>query len=87
MMGSAICPSLHRLLLPSLQGKEGLRSGTVVRVQCVPAYSLLLALNITHIDLFSLDIENAEVPVIQSFPFDKIHVEVSVFLKTLLPHS
>ncbi|XP_071525980.1 protein Star-like [Panulirus ornatus] len=59
-------------------GEEGLRSGTVVRVQCVPPYSLLLALNVTQVDLFSLDIENAEVPVLQAFPFDKIHVEVLV---------
>ncbi|XP_042208726.1 uncharacterized protein LOC121856996 [Homarus americanus] len=59
-------------------GEEGLKSGTVVEVQCVPPYSLLLALNVTQVDLFSLDIENAEVPVLMAFPFNEIHVEVLV---------
>lgn len=48
----------------------------MVEVNCVPAISILSALNVTQIDLFSLDIENAEVPVLQWFPFDRVHVEV-----------
>ncbi|KAF2364022.1 Methyltransferase FkbM [Trinorchestia longiramus] len=46
--------------------------------QCVPTRSLLIALNISHVDFFSLDIEMTEEPVLRSFPFDEISVDVWV---------
>ncbi len=39
---------------------------------CIPVYTLLLAIGNPSVDLFSLDIEGAELPVIKSIPFDKV---------------
>ena len=46
------------------------------RIQCFPLAAILRALNVTHVDYFSLDIEGAEYDVIKSFPFDDINVDV-----------
>lgn len=45
-------------------------------VECVPLYSLLLALNVTYIDYFSLDTEGSEINILQTIPFDKIQIDV-----------
>ncbi|CAL4236616.1 unnamed protein product, partial [Meganyctiphanes norvegica] len=45
-------------------------------VQCLPLGSLLLALNVTHVDFVSLDVEMAEVGVLEYFPWDNINVDV-----------
>ena len=45
-------------------------------VQCFPAYSLLLALNRTTIDYFSLDVEGSELQVLKTIPFDKVDIKV-----------
>ncbi|XP_046669334.1 uncharacterized protein LOC124360085 isoform X1 [Homalodisca vitripennis] len=50
------------------------RSG-YVDVQCFPIYSYLLALNITHVDYFSLDVEGDELDVLKTLPFDKVDIE------------
>ncbi|XP_047736021.1 uncharacterized protein LOC108677661 [Hyalella azteca] len=44
--------------------------------QCVPVSSLLLALNITHVDFFVLDVEQVEEKILFYFPFEKISVDV-----------
>lgn len=44
-------------------------------VQCFPLYSVMLALNRTHIDYFSLDVEGAEVYILKSIPFDKLKID------------
>jgi len=46
-----------------------------VDVQCYPLYSYLLALNVTTIDYFSLDVEGAELEVLKHIPFDKIDIK------------
>ncbi len=46
-------------------------------VQCVPLYSLLLALNRTVVDFLSLDIEGSEMDVLGTIPFDKLIFKVS----------
>lgn len=46
-----------------------------VDVQCFPLYTYLLALNITNVDYFSLDIEGDELEVLKTIPFDKINIE------------
>lgn len=45
-----------------------------VDVQCFPLYSYLLALNISRVDYFSLDIEGSELEVLETVPFDKIDI-------------
>ena len=47
-----------------------------VDVQCFPFYSILLALNIQHIDVFSLDVEGAEVLILDTVPFDKVDISM-----------
>ena len=47
-----------------------------VDVQCFPFYSILLALNIQHIDVFSLDVEGAEVLILDTVPFDKLDISM-----------
>ncbi|XP_026286368.1 protein Star [Frankliniella occidentalis] len=51
------------------------RSG-FVDVQCFPLYSFLLALNQTTIDYFSLDVEGAELDVLQTIPWSKVNIKV-----------
>ncbi|XP_037783802.1 protein Star-like [Penaeus monodon] len=57
-------------------GGPGYRSYRVV--QCFPSLTFFLALNVTKVDVFSLDVEGVEVDILQSFPFDKIIVDVWV---------
>ncbi|XP_060077630.1 uncharacterized protein LOC132557155 [Ylistrum balloti] len=47
-----------------------------VQVQCFPLYSILLALNQTTIDFFSLDVEGDEVDILKTIPFDKVHIKM-----------
>ncbi|KAG8232355.1 hypothetical protein J437_LFUL008823 [Ladona fulva] len=46
-----------------------------VDVQCFPFYSLLLAMNVTTVDYFSLDVEGSELEVLQTIPFDKVDIK------------
>ena len=43
---------------------------------CYPVYSLMLAMNTTKLDFFSLDVEGAEFPILNTLPFDKLDVSV-----------
>ena len=58
-------------VVDSPHGKEG-----EVLAQCVPVYSLLLALNRTTVDYFSLDVEGSELQVLKTIPFDKVDIKV-----------
>ena len=48
----------------------------MVSVQCFPLYSILLAVNQTRVDYFSLDIEGYELKVLQTIPWDKVDIKV-----------
>jgi len=50
-----------------------------VPVHCLPVYSILLALNRTTVDLFSLDIEGHELDVLRTIPFDKVDIKVRAY--------
>lgn len=43
---------------------------------CFPLLSIMLALNRTHIDYFSLDVEGLEIPVLKTIPFDQLDISV-----------
>ena len=45
-------------------------------MQCLPLFSLLLALGNPTVNYLSLDIEGAEYPVLQTIPWDKVDIEV-----------
>ena len=47
-------------------------SGLFQRLQCLPLYSILLALGNPSVDYFSLDVEGAEVPILKTIPFAKV---------------
>ncbi|XP_033762187.1 uncharacterized protein LOC117343795 [Pecten maximus] len=47
-----------------------------VQVQCLPLYSILLALNQTTVDFFSLDVEGDELNVLKTIPFDKVNIKM-----------
>jgi len=53
-------------------GKVGGKKGTPV--PCYPLYSMLLALNQTRVDFFSLDVEGNELPILKTIPFDKLDI-------------
>jgi hypothetical protein len=44
-------------------------------IQCMPLTAILLAVNMTEIDFFSLDIEGHELDVLRAIDFDKIKIK------------
>lgn len=57
----------------------GSEVGGVLEVQCFPLYSYLLALNVTTVDYFSLDVEGAEFSVLKTIPWEKVDIKVSLW--------
>jgi Methyltransferase FkbM domain len=55
-----------------------------VFLQCIPITTLLLALNVTHVDYFSLDVEGSELEVLKTIDFLKFDITVRVFVHILL---
>lgn len=48
----------------------------VTEIQCFPLYSILLALNVTTVDFFSLDVEGSELQVLKTIPFKKLNIRM-----------
>ncbi len=48
----------------------------IYRVQCFPLYSILLAMGITEIDYFSLDVEGSEYKILKTIPWHKVNIKV-----------
>lgn len=48
----------------------------LMEVQCFPLFSLLLALNQTRVDYFSLDVEGLELEVLQTIPWELVDIHV-----------
>ncbi|XP_045604653.2 protein Star [Procambarus clarkii] len=49
---------------------------TELQLQCLPLYSILLALNVTTVDYLSLDLVGYELQVLQTIPWDKMRAMV-----------
>ncbi len=47
-----------------------------VEVPCFPLYSVLRALNVDHVDYFSLDVEGPELEILQTIAFDCVTFDV-----------
>ncbi|XP_043208734.1 uncharacterized protein LOC122374191 [Amphibalanus amphitrite] len=45
-------------------------------VDCYPLYTILLAMNITTVDFFSLDVEGQEMGVLAYLPWDKLNIKL-----------
>jgi hypothetical protein len=56
--------------------KRWVRSGTELKVKCTKFGDLMSKLERKHIDYFSLDVEGAEMIILESIPFDKISISV-----------
>jgi len=52
--------------------------GKMITIQCFPFYSILLAVNRTTVDYFSLDIEGDELAVLKTIPMHKIDIRVGI---------
>ena len=48
----------------------------LIDVQCFPFYSILLAIGLTQIDYFSLDIEGDELQVLKTVPWNRVDIKV-----------
>lgn len=48
------------------------------KVQCFPLYALLLAIGNPSVDVFSLDVEAAELPVLKMIPFEEVDIKVFI---------
>jgi len=60
-------------LIPDSAAEEGDES---IKMQCLPLYSILLALDNPTVHHFSLDIEGAELPVLKTVPWEKVDIRV-----------
>jgi len=49
---------------------------TVVDVHCLPLFTLLAAMDFPTVDFFSLDVEGAELGILQSIPWHQIDIRV-----------
>ena len=49
---------------------------TAIDTFCFPFLSLMMALNVTHVDYFSLDVEGLELTILKTIPFDVIDISV-----------
>lgn len=58
-----------------------------VKMQCLPLYTMLLALGNPTVHYFSLDIEGAEFPVLRTIPWEKVNnrmkKQISIFVALL----
>jgi len=52
------------------------REGEYFMMQCLPLYSILLAMGNPTVNYFSLDVEGAEFPILKSIPWDKVDIQV-----------
>lgn len=43
-----------------------------IEVQCVPIYTVLRSMGRSHVDFFSLDVERAEMGILDTIPWDKL---------------
>ena len=55
------------------QGKLSASNGKPT--YCFPLYSIMLAMNRTTIDYFSLDVEGFELDILRTIPFDKLDIK------------
>jgi hypothetical protein len=58
--------------MAGLVDTDKLEGNDAVEMQCLPVYSLLLALGNPTVHYFSLDIEGAELGVLRTIPWEKV---------------
>ncbi|KAK2153583.1 hypothetical protein LSH36_292g03072, partial [Paralvinella palmiformis] len=66
--------SIGQLLLNNGKTKKTKKRSVTRQVPCFSLETILLALNHTRVDYFSLDVEGFELDVLKTIPFDKIDI-------------
>ena len=66
-------------------GGLGRLGGHDLEVPCFPIHTILLALNVTHVDYFSLDVEGFELQVIRTIPWNLVRYKCHKVLLTCAP--
>jgi len=74
--GGAISSNINRGIWKAFKYYAKSEAFGEVYVQCFPLMSVAAALNIQHIDYFSLDVEGAEVPVLKTIDWKKLTIDV-----------
>ena len=64
--------------LGSIVTNDTARKPEFISVQSFPIYSILLALNRTNVDFFSLDVEGFELDVLRTIPWSKVNIRVNL---------
>jgi len=59
----------------------------LVKIQCLPLFSILSALNQTIIDYLSLDVEGSELEVLKTIPFKSLDIKVKNYIQLFYPRS
>lgn len=59
-------------------GSAGVMPEGTTKITCLPLATLLQMFDLTHIDFFSLDVEGAELAVLQTLDFSTVHINVMV---------
>ncbi|XP_068200561.1 uncharacterized protein [Palaemon carinicauda] len=69
-------------LIESTDLKERMEHGFPVYQlsQCLPLATLLLAVNVSHVDLISLDVEGVEMEILRTFFSSTVHLTVDVWI-------
>ena len=72
--------TFHQTRTPDIaqivETKKAGSDAEIISVQSFPIYSILLALNRTTVDFFSLDVEGFELDVLRTIPWDKVDIKV-----------
>lgn len=63
--------------------KAGKSSAQFFDIHCMPLTAILLAVNMTDIDFFSLDIEGHELDVLRAIDFDQIKIKAILSISTV----
>ncbi|XP_060086052.1 uncharacterized protein LOC132565429 [Ylistrum balloti] len=66
---------IHESSVSAWSKRKGVKA-VPIEVQCFPLYSILLAINRTTVDFFSLDIEGDELGVLKTIPFHKVDIRM-----------
>jgi FkbM family methyltransferase len=59
-------------------GVEFEKAENTATISCIPMSQLLADLSITHIDFFSLDVEGAELAVLETIDFNAVRIDVII---------
>ena len=77
----------HQLLAQSHLCCVQEKTKTSFTIQCLPLYSLLLALGNPTVHWFILDIEGAEFQVLQTIPWHLVDIEMISVASLVMPSS